>query len=80
MHQLYMHYLGCKSNWNRCSLVVSVSKQMSREERLRYEWWTYERMCTELGKDLADDLVRRHKEEESRLPPDRKGQYIRVML
>ena len=76
MHQLYLHYLACKGVWRNCSLIISVKKTMQNQRRELYEFWDYKTMTERLGKDLADDLVRRHTEAEERLPQHQKGSFI----
>ena len=77
MHTLYLHYLGCKSNWAASSLIITVRKTMAQSSTERYEYWTYDKMLDTLGKDLADDLVQRHKAAEASLPLQRKGHFIK---
>ena len=80
MHQLYLHYLGCKTKWANSSLIVVARKRVANEETERYEYWTYDTMLKELGKDLADDLVQRHKAAESTLPTHKRGKFIKKRL
>ena len=80
MHQLYLHYLSCKGNWEKCSLVVSVRKQFESSFRETFEFWDYKKMKEVLGEALADDLVDRHKKQEEQLPPNKKGMFIRKTL
>ncbi|CAL1128377.1 unnamed protein product [Cladocopium goreaui] len=68
MHQLYLHYLSCKGNWEKCSLVVSVRKQFESSFRETFEFWDYKKMKEVLGEALADDLVDRHKKQEEKNP------------
>lgn len=49
---------------------------MQNQRRELYEFWDYKTMTERLGKDLADDLVRRHTEAEERLPQHQKGSFI----
>lgn len=80
MHQLYLHYLGCKAKWSNCSLIMVAKKRVANDEVERYEYWTYTRMVEELGADLADDLVARRKVAESKLPGHKKGKFIKKPL
>ena len=80
MHQLYLHFLGAKGNWTKSSLIVQVRKSNLQEGEDTFEYWTADRMKTELGPELAADLIRRHKEEEERLPASKKGYFIKKRL
>ena len=78
MHQLYMHYVSCRGEWERCSLVVSIRKQTAHTSDEVYEWWDEKKMKSELGEDLAVDLMKRHADAESKLSAAEKGKFIRV--
>lgn len=77
MHDLYLHYISCKGVWEKCSLVITASKEDKKERKEHFEFWTRERMIKELGsEELADDLIERHKKAEQKLPASKKGLYI----
>ncbi|CAJ1373524.1 unnamed protein product [Effrenium voratum] len=78
MHQLYMHYVSCRGEWDRCSLVVSIRKQTAHSSDEIYEWWDEKKMKAELGEELAVDLMKRHADAESKLSAAEKGKFIRV--
>ncbi|CAE7257667.1 unnamed protein product [Symbiodinium sp. CCMP2592] len=66
-HALYMRfYRNIRSS--RSSVigrrVVETVSSNSEESEDMYEFWSYRRMVDELGQDLADDLVARHKKED----------------
>ena len=81
MHELYLNYLGCKGDWSKCSLVLTVSKINATDTVEMFEYWTRATMIEKLGDaELADDLIARHTIAESKLPLARKGRFIKKML
>lgn len=81
MHDLYMQFLSCRGNWNNCQLVVSATKSHESEHQELYQFLPKSGLIRELGTEaLADDLISRHKDAESRLPPKMKHKYIKPYL
>eukprot|EP00435_Cladocopium_sp_Y103_P073444 s90_g43.t1 len=68
MHNLYLHYVGCKANWQKSTLLIEIRKSHSLSSVELWEWWTLEKMEEKLGKTLAEDLKQRHLAEEARNP------------
>ena len=78
MHELYLHYVGCKANWQKSTLLIEIQKSNSTANVELWEWWTLEKMEEKLGTTLAEDLKQRHLAEEARLPAAKKGRFVRV--
>ena len=80
MHELYLQYLACKSEWSHSVINIRAKKEFENKETELYEFWTYSKMVTELGEDLAKDLKSRHIDAEAKLPANKKGMFIRKIL
>jgi len=78
MHNLYLHYVGCKANWQKSTLLIEIQKSNSTSNVELWEWWTMEKMEEKLGATLAEALKQRHLAEEARLPAGKKGRFVRV--
>ena len=76
MHELYLHYVSCRGVWTKSSLVINAMKEHHKRQKSTFEFWTRDKMVQELGEDLADDLIARHKTAEQALPASKKGQFI----
>ncbi|CAL1173189.1 unnamed protein product [Cladocopium goreaui] len=68
MHNLYLHYVGCKANWQKSTLLIEIQKSNSTSNVELWEWWTMEKMEEKLGATLAEALKQRHLAEEARNP------------
>ena len=77
MHTLYLHFLACRGQWKESSLVMSAYKRSENQTSCSYEWWGRSKMVAELGAELADDLIQRHKDTEAKMPASRRGHYIK---
>ncbi|CAE7231239.1 unnamed protein product [Symbiodinium sp. CCMP2456] len=74
MHTLYMSYLQCRGTWTECTLSVSVRKSHEIKQEQIWEWFTRTQLIEHLkSEELADDLIARHKDAESKLPAHLKG-------
>lgn len=80
MHELYLQFLACRADWSKSVINIRARKEFKNKEVELYEYWTFNKMVTELGEDLAKDLKQRHIEAESKLPENKKGMFIRKRL
>ena len=80
MHELYLQYLACRADWSKSVLTITAKKEYENKEVELYEFWTFNKMVSELGEDLAEDLKQRHIDAESKLPEGKKGLFIRKTL
>lgn len=80
MHELYLQYLACQADWSKSVLTIRAKKEFENKEIELYEFWTFNKMVTELGEELAKDLKERHIDAEAKLPESKKGMFIRKTL
>ena len=80
MHELYLLWLSGRGEWGACELTINNSRKDINDSIELYEFLTPSKLAQEVGEDLAKDLMQRHADAESKLPSDKKGQYIRKKL
>lgn len=79
MHTLYLQYLECKGRWASSQLVLSVKKTNGSDYEEVFKYKTKKQLYDELGQQLADDLVQRHKAAEA-ADPKKRGHFIKRTL
>ena len=77
IHELYMHWLSCKGEWQRSSLCIKVSKSNSNEQNQQYSFLDKKGLIDLYGDVLAADLIQRHKDAEAKLPSNKKNTFIK---
>ena len=75
-----MHYLACKGEWVRSTLILRAEKSNIREDDKLYTFLTKKQLVEEYGEELAEDLISRHVESESKLPKSKQGRFIKKTL
>ena len=77
MHELYLHWLACKGVWTKSSICIKIFKKNTSEEQQQYSFVTRTTLVELYGEKLADDLIERHKDAESKLPANKKNTFIK---
>ncbi|CAE7798999.1 unnamed protein product, partial [Symbiodinium sp. CCMP2456] len=61
-HDMWIQFISCKGRWHDSTLVLSVRKSKEKTKDVVYMYKTYKTLVSELGQELADDLVKRARE------------------
>ena len=80
LHDLYLVWLSAKGVWEKATLHLSIRNDNVNTQQTVYHFVELKDLIAQYGEELAQDLVRRHKEAESKLPASQKGMYIKASL
>ncbi len=80
MHELYLQWLSVHGEWGKCELQIEAKRKDINDRVEMYDFLTKSALEKEVGEDLAKDLIQRHLDAESKLPLQKKGQFIQKNL